>query len=391
MKSGINIGFLLVLMLIPFLNIKSQTTTNNFKIKTIVIDAGHGGHDNGCSGQHNSKEKIVTLDIALKLGALITKNYPDIKVIYTRKTDVFIELHERAAIANRNNADLFISIHCNANPNTSAYGAETYLLGLHKTDANLDVSKRENQVVTMEKDYKNQYDGFDPDAPETHIVLSLNQNAYIEQSTQIADHIQKHFKEIGRYNRGVKQAGFLVLYRTTMPAVLVETGFLTNNTEESFLVSEDGQNKIANAIFSGFKDYKVEIEKQSSTVKTDPKPTTPVLDPPNTPTQNTPPKEQPPNEVKPTITIVNGITYKIQVFATKVPVNTSSGKFSKVAKLHTEKLGDIIRYLSGPYATFTEANNYRKKLVPLGFKDAFVVVYKDGVRLTGNDAAKYLK
>ncbi|MBX7226545.1 MAG: N-acetylmuramoyl-L-alanine amidase [Chitinophagales bacterium] len=373
----------------------SQTTTNNFKIKTIVIDAGHGGHDNGCSGQHNSKEKIVTLAIALKLGELINKTYPDIKVIYTRKTDVFIELHERAAIANRNNADLFISIHCNANPNTTAFGAETYLMGLHKTEANLDVSKRENEVVTMEKDYKNQYDGFDPNAPETHIVLSLNQNAYIEQSTLLADHIQKHFKEAGRYNRGVKQAGFLVLFRTTMPAVLVETGFLTNNVEEAFLVSEDGQLKVANAIFLGFKDYKLEIEKQSSSVKTDPKPTDPKDNTPDPPKEQAPPKEPPkeqsPSEIKPSITIVNGITYKIQVFATKVPVNTSSGKFSKVAKLHTEKIGDIIRYLSGPYTTFSEANSYRKKLVPLGFNDAFVVVYKDGVRLMGNEAAKYLK
>lgn len=382
MKSITKISFFIILLFIPnFVNLAN--VKDKYKIKTIVIDAGHGGHDSGCLGTANSKEKAVTLAVALKLGALISKNYPDIKVIYTRKTDVFIELYERAGIANRNNADLFISIHCNANPNTAASGAETYLMGLHKTEANLDVSKRENAVITLEKDYKNQYDGFDPNAPETHIILSLNQNAHIEQSTLLAGFIQKQFKEIGRFNRGVKQAGFLVLYRTAMPAILIETGFLTNPTEGTYLANEDGQQKLSQAIFKGFKSYKDVMEGNSIEISEIPK---------ETPKET--PKEMPKDSDIPTTidpTQYKGIKFKVQILATKAAVNTSTGKFSKVEKLHTEMIGDIKRYLCGPFDTFQEANNYRKKIIPLGFSDAYVVVYRDGNRLIGSEATSFLK
>lgn len=386
MKNSIKIGFIIILLFIPdFFNLANEK--EKYKIRTVVIDAGHGGHDSGCLGApSNSKEKNVTLAVALKLGALITKNFPDIKVIYTRKTDVFIELHERAGIANRNNADLFISIHCNANANTAAFGAETYLMGLHKTDANLDVSKRENAVITLEKDYKNQYDGFDPNAPETHIILSLNQNAHIEQSTLLAGFIQKQFKELGRYSRGVKQAGFLVLYKTAMPAVLIETGFLTNPSEGSYLISDEGQSKLSSSIFKGFKSYKDVMEGNSSEIAEIPKeaPTPPKEEP----------KEKPKEDPKPIVSDpekMEGIKFKVQIFATKGTINTETGKFSKVEKLHKEMLGDVKRFLCGPFSTFKEAYNYRKKIIPLGFTDAYVVVYKDGVRLSGSEANAYLK
>ena len=380
MKNSIKIGFVIILMFIPdFFNLAN--IKEKYKIKTVVIDAGHGGHDSGCLGGNYSKEKNVTLAVALKLGALITKNFPDIKVIYTRKTDVFIELHERAGIANRNNADLFISIHCNANPNTAAFGAETYLMGLHKTEANLDVSKRENAVITLEKDYKNQYDGFDPNAPETHIILSLNQNAHIEQSTLLASFIQKQFKELGRYSRGVKQAGFLVLYKTAMPAVLIETGFLTNPSEGAFLVSDDGQSKLSQSIFKGFKAYKDVMEGNSSEIAEIPKESS---SPKEEPKENTKPIESEPEKTA-------GIKYKVQIFATKGTINTQTGKFSKVEKLHKEMFGDIKRFLCGPFSTYKEADAYRKKIIPLGFSDAYVVVYKDGVRLSGSEANSYLK
>ncbi len=236
--------------------------TNQYKIKTVVIDAGHGGHDAGCLGIH-SKEKEVTLAIALKLGKYLEENYPNLKVIYTRKTDVFIDLIERANIANRAKADLFISLHCNASANKSAYGSETYAMGLHVSEANLNVAKRENSVILLEDNYEKNYDGFDPKSTEAYIIFSLYQNVNIDKSLFLASKIQDQFtNKLKRYNRGIKQAGFIVLYKTNMPSVLIESGFLTNKDEELFLSSEEGQENIAKSIYLAFKAYKEELEKE---------------------------------------------------------------------------------------------------------------------------------
>jgi len=227
-------------------------------ITTVVIDAGHGGHDSGCLGSH-AKEKDVTLAVALKFGKFISDNFKDIKVVYTRKTDVFLGLDERAAVANSNHADLFISIHCNSGAR-AAYGVETYVMGLHRTEENLAVSKRENSVVLLEKDYKTKYDGFDPDSPEGNIIFTLYQNAFLEQSLKISTLVQMETSEFaGRNNRGVKQAGFLVLYKTTMPSLLIETGFLTNPAEERYLLSKEGQEKLAFSLFNAFSKYRNSI------------------------------------------------------------------------------------------------------------------------------------
>ncbi|MFM7217152.1 MAG: N-acetylmuramoyl-L-alanine amidase, partial [Bacteroidota bacterium] len=208
-------------------------------VRTVVIDAGHGGHDSGCLGKAGTKEKDVALGIALKLGQFIEDNLQGVRVVYTRKSDVFVELHERAQIANNAHADLFICIHCNSACyydkkrrkemcNQEPRGPETYIMGLHKTEANLNVSRRENSVVVLEKDYKTQYEGFDPNSPEADIIFSLYQNTFMEQSLDFATAVQNELSESGRYGRGVKQAGFLVLYKTAMPSVLIETGFLSN-------------------------------------------------------------------------------------------------------------------------------------------------------------------
>jgi N-acetylmuramoyl-L-alanine amidase len=235
------------------------TQKTPYRIKTIVIDPGHGGHDSGCLGS-SAKEKHIALEIALKLGALIEEKFPEVNVVYTRKSDVFVELYERAAIANRNHADLFICIHCNSG-GPVAFGAETYVMGLHKTEDNLNVAKRENATILLEKDYKQKYDGFDPNSPEANIIFSLYQNAYLAQSLKFASAIQQQFEEYaGRFNRGVKQAGFLVLYKTAMPSVLIETGFLTNKTEEKYLLSEKGQQNISQSIFKAFSEYKLDME-----------------------------------------------------------------------------------------------------------------------------------
>ena len=235
------------------------TVYSPYRIKTIVIDPGHGGHDSGCLGS-SSKEKTIALQVALKLGAMIEEKFPDVRVVYTRKTDEFIELHERAAIANRNHADLFICIHCNSGGPT-AFGVETYVMGLHKSDDNLNVAKRENASVLLEKDFKQKYDGFDPNSPEANIIFSLYQNAYLTQSLKFAAAVQQQAEEYaGRFNRGVKQAGFLVLYKTAMPSVLIETGFLTNNAEEKYLITEKGQNNMAISILKAFEEYKLDME-----------------------------------------------------------------------------------------------------------------------------------
>jgi N-acetylmuramoyl-L-alanine amidase len=259
--------FILLCCCFTFFSASYGTVKPPYRIKTVVIDAGHGGHDSGCLGS-SAKEKIIALDVALKLGALIEEKFPDVNVVYTRKTDEFVELHERAAIANRNHADLFICIHCNSG-GPSAFGVETYVMGLHKTDDNLNVAKRENSSILLEKDFKQKYDGFDPNSPEANIVFSLYQNAYLTQSLKFASAVQGQVEEYaGRFNRGVKQAGFLVLYRTAMPSVLIETGFLTNNSEEKYLLSEKGQNNIASSVFKAFEEYKLDMETGSADAKT---------------------------------------------------------------------------------------------------------------------------
>jgi N-acetylmuramoyl-L-alanine amidase len=262
-------GFVITFFLLSIFSLASFTTLNSAKpqakgIKVVVIDAGHGGHDPGCQ-YGGAKEKNVTLAIALKLGKIIQENLKDVKVIYTRNDDRFVELWERAGIANRNGAGVFISIHCNANNKTSVCGTETYAMGLHKTDGNLEVAKRENDVVLMEDDYTERYDGFDPKSPEADIIFTLFQSAYMEQSLRLGELIEKQLKiKAKRTSRGVKQAGFLVLWKTTMPSVLIETGFLSNDAERKYLVSSAGQDSIATSIFRAFKEFKSESDKKTT-------------------------------------------------------------------------------------------------------------------------------
>lgn len=230
------------------------------QIKIIVIDAGHGGHDPGCQ-YGGSQEKTVTLKIALELGKRLSTLLPDVKIVYTRKTDTFVQLWERADMANKAQADLFISIHCNANKNAAVLGTETFAMGLHKADENLDVAKRENEAILLEDNYQEKYEGFDPNSPETHIILSLHQNAYLEKSIDLASRIEKQFGKIDkRPSRGVKQAGFLVLWKTKMPSVLIETGFLSNKSDRVLLTSKDGVDKITLALANSLIDFKKHTE-----------------------------------------------------------------------------------------------------------------------------------
>lgn len=238
-----------------------QSSSN--KIKTIVIDPGHGGKDSGTMGTKRFKiyEKHVALSVSLKLGKYISENFPDVEVIYTRNSDVFLELNERTEIANNANADLFISIHCDGFTNPKPSGASVFVMGMSKLKANMDVAMRENAAIYLEDNYQQKYDGFDPKSPESYIVFSLMQNTYLNQSLSFAEEVENQFStRANRKSRGVKQAPFYVISRTNMPSILVECGFLTNPKEEEFLHSDIGQDYIASAIFRAFRSYKESIE-----------------------------------------------------------------------------------------------------------------------------------
>ncbi len=240
----------------------SQENAKHYKIDKIVLDPGHGGYDSGASGK-NSREKDITLAIALEAGKLIKERLPDVEVIFTRTDDTFVKLHDRAETANQNDADLFISIHCNSSPSAKAFGAETYVMGLHKTNENLKVAKAENAAILLEDNYQEQYDGFDPNSDEDYNMLNMFQSANMEQSLEFSQLLQDQMRTTaGLYDRGVRQAGFVVLYLTTMPGVLLETGFLSNPGEERFLLEPEHQREIANAVANAVTEYKQATDKK---------------------------------------------------------------------------------------------------------------------------------
>ena len=254
-----NIGSKTLLLAITLLNISATPIPPPPKPYIVVIDPGHGGHDPGTRGER-ALEKDIALKISLRLGSLIENNMTGVKVIYTRKTDKYVALDERANMANKVKADLFICIHSNAIVGAKAYGTETYVMGLHVDDRNFQVAKRENSVILQDENYEQRYQGFD-NSPESYILLQVGQSTYQENSLKFAQKVEQEFKtKGGRYSRGVKQAGFWVLWATAMPSVLIETGFLTYKQEESFLMSENGQETIAAGIYRAFKEYKSEID-----------------------------------------------------------------------------------------------------------------------------------
>ena len=253
------IALLLLAALFLCTSFTDDKKTTNSKIRTIVIDPGHGGKDSGTMGTKRFKiyEKHVALAVSLKLGDYIKNAFPNVDVVYTRDSDVFLELNERTELANNANADLFISIHCDGFTNSTPSGASVFVMGMSKLKANMDIAIRENSAIYMEDNYQQKYEGFDPKSAESYIVFSLMQNTHLNQSLKIAEEVEKEFStKANRKSRGVKQAPFYVISRTNMPSILIECGFLTNFKEEEYLHSEIGQEYIASAIFRGFKAYK---------------------------------------------------------------------------------------------------------------------------------------
>tara|TARA_B100000809_G_scaffold23607_1_gene20626 strand:- start:1302 stop:2390 length:1089 start_codon:yes stop_codon:yes gene_type:complete len=353
----------------------AQGKSDFFGVKTVCIDAGHGGHDGGCQGS-KSQEKHVALSIALQLGKYIEANFPDVKVVYTRKTDVYLKLWERAAIANKAKADLFICVHANANENKSAFGTETFVMGLHKSESNLNVAKRENSSILLEEDYKTKYSDFDPNSPESYIVLTMRQNAFLDQSLSFAAKVQTQFTErVGRKNRGVKQAGFLVLHQTNMPSVLIETGFLTNKEEEKFLVSDLGQDYLASAVFRAFKSYKNELEGKEITkfekvlavkqAEVDEKE-----------------ESKKKNKKNKGEELGKGVVFKVQIATSSKKIELKPENFNGVKDVTIYEAGGLFRYTVGKEKNMTDANRLQVQLRSNGFKDAFVVAFSDGKRVS---------
>ena len=346
------------------------------KVRVVVLNAGHGGTDPGCHGVKHL-EKEVALSITLKVGKYIEDNLKDVKVVYTRKNDMFVPLGEIASHANKNNADLFVCIHCNAAVNKQVYGSETYVMGLHKTKGNLDVAKRENAAILYEEDYKRKYEGFDPNSDEANIIFNMYQNAFLEQSLSYASKVQAEFKKNKNLtDKGVKQAGFLVLWKTSMPSVLIETGFLTNAEEEKYLGSQKGQDQIAFAIYKAFKNYKAEVEEYDAGPENEVRPRiteeqVEVFDQHIT--------QLPNDSVKPKAQIVEqNIVFKIQIANSSKKIPLNSTKFVAAKGVEEIEEDKIFKYLTGNYKTIDEAFAEQRRLRKEGFKDAFTVAFVNG-------------
>lgn len=336
----------------------------------VVIDPGHGGNDPGAIGR-KGKEKNINLNVAIKLGKLIENNCGDTKVVYTRKTDVFVPLHKRAAIANDAKANLFISIHTNAvaRKNSHVRGTETYTLGLHRTEENLEVAKKENSVILIEDDYKQRYAGFNPNSSESYIIFEFMQDKNMAQSVNFATQIQKHFKGCNRIDKGVHQAGFLVLRETSMPSVLVELGYISNPSEETYLLSEKGTTELARAIYNAFINYK------GNTVKTQPKIETA--------------KSQ--SEKKSTASKTSKPVFKIQILASDKKLSPESKLFKGLKPVGCYKENGMIKYTYAEDEDYNKILQIKRKTVDTKFKDAFIIAFKDGKKININEAIKEFK
>lgn len=347
-------------------------------INVVVIDPGHGGKDFGASFG-NANEKDIVLDLALRLGESIKTSYPEIKVIYTRTKDVFIPLYDRANIANKNKADLFISIHVNGTENNAAQGTETFVLGQHRTKENLEVEKKENSVIVLEDDYSTTYEGFDPNSSESYIMFEMAQYEYLEQSLMLASAIQTQFREHAkRVDRSVKQAGFLVLHKTAMPSVLIELGFISNSNERKYMLSEMGKATLSSSIFNAFKDYKRKIEEKSSFAvhaDSDKSPgtdtETKTISAESTKTLNKKSEAETVKEPK-----TGDIFFSVQIGASKKKIDVSPSNFKGEKNVFRIESKEISRYYSGKFNNYEDAVN-EKKRVEKKFLESFVVAFEN--------------
>ena len=366
---------------------------------TLVIDAGHGGHDAGAKGTF-SMEKNINLNVSLAFGRYVESNCPDVKVIYTRKKDVFIPLHTRADIANKNKADLFVSIHTNAVPRgKTVRGMETYTLGMHRAATNLDVAKRENSVILIEKDYKQRYEGFDPNSSESYIMFEFMQDKNMAQSVELAKYVQKRAcASANRQNKGVKQAGFLVLRETSMPSCLIELGFITTPDEERYLNSSDGIDRLGYGIYQAFLDYKRRYD-TNVTMPYQAEQTQEVSIPTIVPQEETAQQEPQPKEKKakasvqvqtqPEPAIPEPVTetevvketkdstliFKVQIVASTTRQKFSKSKLNGQGKAECFEEGGFFKYTVGKSSDYDEIVKVRENLVG-NFPEAFIIAFR---------------
>lgn len=390
-NSSLTTSFLfsfIIILIFSDYSISAQQTDENSdnKIRTVIIDAGHGGKDSGAVGK-KSKEKDIALAISLKLGKYLEENIPGLKVVYTRKTDELIPLYRRAEIANEHDADLFVSIHVNGGTDPKSTGTESLVLGLHRSDENFEVAKRENSVILLEEDYTARYENFDPNSMESYIIFSLMQNVYDFQSISFAGLVQDQFRErVRRKDRGVKRQGLLVLAQTSMPGVMIETGFITNETEEQYLLTEEGQDYIASAIYRAFREYKNDIESKSvpngNSVKqkhdsvSEPSAVQPAL-PDNLLSSQTI-KEETVNPSKP-------FYYKVQIVSSSNALVTDAKEFADFTDVEEFKSDSGYKYAVGYKTKYEDIAEYCK-WVKNRYPDAFIIAIKDGLIIPVQDA-----
>lgn len=397
---------------------QDSTKSKSFEVNTVVIDAGHGGHDPGCLGS-SSQEKHVCLSVALKLGALINSYFPDVKVIYTRDKDVFVKLYERAKIANKNKADLFISIHANSAQNKSAYGTETYVMGTKYTDRNLELTKRENSVILLEDDYEKNYDGYDPSSPMSNILMSLYQAEFLQSSINFASKVEHQFAtRNNRKSRGVRQRVLLVMYKTTMPSVLIELGFLTNLSNEKLLKDPVGQAETAGAIFRAFLEYKREMEgKPGSEIAMEEARAFAAWDSmlTNVLKLNLSAKEEAELEqrvaaskdsVKAVVQKIKkeeqqeankkrdlkdyDLLFRVQITSSSKKIPLNSRKLKGLEDVFEYESNGVYRYAVGNCLTVEEAAELQKKIRATAFDDAFVVAFYKGERVSVKTAKELI-
>ncbi len=393
--------FFLLFLFITFLTfpVSAQKDGKTFKV---VIDAGHGGKDPGCLGAY-TKEKDVALNIALKTGKLISDNCPNVKVIYTRNTDVFVELYRRAKIANDNHADLFISFHCNASENKSAHGIDTWVMGLHKSEANLAVARAENSAMLKEKNYEQNYGGFNPNSPESAVMFSLYSTAYLNNSILLADKVQKNLINTTHLrDRGVNQAGYWVLWAVSMPSILIEMGFLTNPTEEKFLSEEKNKASIADAIYRAFVSYYSQVTGNKVT-------TSDVVSSDNSQKESSNKSEandhndnnssdnqsdKKVDDQKATVdkspAKPDEIRFMVQFMALPEKISLNDKRFNGLPAVNRYNEGGLWKYTAGNESDLQSAKNILTE-VKKKYPDAFVIAFKGENKIPVSEAVKLVK
>ena len=386
-----------VLSIIGILSFSLSGNCQSKKFK-VTLDAGHGAHDFGAV-YNGHVEKNIALAIVLKVGKILEEQ-PNFDVNYTRQTDVFIGLVERANIANRVDANIFVSIHCNANKNTAADGTETYVMGMTKNASSLAVAKNENEVVTLEKDYKQKYNGYDPNSPETLIGLTLMQEDFLNNSISLAAKIEDQFTGIGKKIRGggVKQAPYMVLHKAYMPRVLIETGFVSNPTEGAVLDSEEGQNKIANAIAQAIISYKRDFFGNGEGYSEEDRPSKKIVEKPSTDTAAAPKKDnvKVDEEVKKDnkkekqkeTDNDSGIQFKVQICASKKKMDLVAKNFKGLKNIEMDDSSSMIKYFYGKTSDYDEAKKFLEETKSKGYDSAFIIALKNGKLIPLKDAVK---